>query len=316
MRLITFLLALVVFTPLYSQDFVLASYNCENAFDTIHDEGKNDYEFLPQGNRRWSRKRMFTKLKNIGKVILSIDSVKPADVICLEEVENDTVLTYLTRNTPLARIGYRYIMTNSLDERGINVAIIYSPFSFHLISSHTIRPRIDGFTRDVLHATGWIAGGDTLDVFAVHLPSKLNGKTSERNRLTIASQIMQSIDSLRKVRTNLNAVIMGDFNDGPESRVVKQGFSGLVNLMTGHHQSYKYQGHWDCIDQILVNKEMVHRVKESGVAARQFLLESDGKYSGTKPRRTFTGWNYNPSGFSDHLPVYLRIDSSRHQDAH
>lgn len=314
-RLITFLLALTISASLFSQDFVLASYNCENAFDTIHDEGKNDYEFLPQGNRRWSRKRMFNKLKNIGKVILSIDSVKPADIICLEEVENDTVLTYLTCNTSLARIGYRYVMTSSLDERGIDVAILYSPFTFHLISSHIIRPRIDGFTRDVLHVTGWIAGGDTLDVFAVHLPSKLKGKTSERNRLIIASQIMDCIDSLRSVRSNLNAVIMGDFNDGPGSKVVRQGFGGMTNLMTRRHQSYKYQGRWDCIDQILVNKEMLHRVKESGVATRQFLLEPDERYSGTKPRRTFVGWNYNASGFSDHLPVYLRIGNTQHRDA-
>ena len=27
----------------------IAFYNLENVFDTIHDEGKNDYEYLPDG---------------------------------------------------------------------------------------------------------------------------------------------------------------------------------------------------------------------------------------------------------------------------
>ena len=29
---------------------VLRLYNLENLFDTIHDAGKNDYEFLPDGS--------------------------------------------------------------------------------------------------------------------------------------------------------------------------------------------------------------------------------------------------------------------------
>ena len=28
-------------------------YNQENLFDTIHDEGKRDFEFLPNGSYRW-----------------------------------------------------------------------------------------------------------------------------------------------------------------------------------------------------------------------------------------------------------------------
>ena len=28
-------------------------YNLENLFDTIHDKGKNDYEFLPDGTNKW-----------------------------------------------------------------------------------------------------------------------------------------------------------------------------------------------------------------------------------------------------------------------
>lgn len=285
-----------------SQTFRVATYNCENAFDTIHDVGKNDTEFLPDGNRRWTRGRMFTKLKNIGKVIMSIDSIRPVDVICLNEVENDTVLTYLTRNTALSRVGYNYIMTNSPDERGIDVALLYSPLTFHLISYDFIRPRIVAKTRDVLHACGWVDDHDTIDIFAVHLPSKLNGRTSEKNRMVIARQIMSYVDSLNHIRKSPCIVVLGDFNDGPNSSVVKEGFKELTDLMTSDDHSYKYQGQWGCIDQILVNDAMKQKNVNAEVAVRPFMLEPDDKFSGLKPKRTFVGWKYN-HGFSDHLPV-------------
>ena len=34
--------------------YSVAFYNMENLFDTIHDEGKNDYEYLPNGTNQWN----------------------------------------------------------------------------------------------------------------------------------------------------------------------------------------------------------------------------------------------------------------------
>ena len=36
--------------------YSVAFYNLENLFDTIHDAGKNDYEFLPDGSRSEERR--------------------------------------------------------------------------------------------------------------------------------------------------------------------------------------------------------------------------------------------------------------------
>ena len=41
-------------------------YNLENLFDTIHDPGKNDYEFLPDGTNKWGTLKYVNKLKNHG----------------------------------------------------------------------------------------------------------------------------------------------------------------------------------------------------------------------------------------------------------
>ena len=40
-----------------SQNHVIGFYNLENLFDTIHDDGKNDYEYLPKGKNRWDSKQ-------------------------------------------------------------------------------------------------------------------------------------------------------------------------------------------------------------------------------------------------------------------
>ena len=294
------------------QTFTIASYNCENAFDTLHDAGKEDYDFLPGGTHHWTRHRMYTKLNGIAKVIASVDSLRPVDVVCLCEVENDSVMTWLTERTVLHRMGYRYVMTHSLDERGVDVALLYQPFTFHLLYYNSIRPQIEGHTRDVLHATGTIASGDTLDVFAVHLPSKLKGKTSEGYRKTIARQIMHAVDSLEAVRTQPNVVVLGDFNDEANTPTLRNFTKGgrLESAAVPSQQkkhSYKYQGVWSGIDHILVNKNMKRRLVATDVVSHSFLLEEDQKFGGVKPKRTFVGWKYN-GGFSDHLPIVASFD--------
>ena len=43
------------------------TFNVENLFDTMHDEGKNDYEYLPEGANGWTRERYLRKLRNVGE---------------------------------------------------------------------------------------------------------------------------------------------------------------------------------------------------------------------------------------------------------
>ena len=148
--------------------FIVMSYNIENAFDTIHDEGKNDQEFCAGGERGWNRYRLFEKLRGVSKVIAAADEQRPIDLIGLCEVENDTVMKYLTRYTPLKHIGYQHIITESNDERGIDVALLYSPFTFHPIETQKIRVSTKNeTTRDVLHVTGTLNNGDTSATWAM-----------------------------------------------------------------------------------------------------------------------------------------------------
>ena len=287
------------------QSFTVMSYNIENAFDTMHDEGKNDYEFCEGGERKWSYTRLFNKLKSVGKVIAAADEKRPLDLIGLCEVENDTVMHYLTQRTPLRTIGYKYLMTHSPDERGIDVALLYSPFTFHPFENQSIRNSLPKQqTRDILHVAGTLASGDTLDVYVVHLPSKKGGSEGHRLSMHLCQQLQAHTDSVRQHRHHLNIIVMGDFNAETNSQQLKL-------LTRSHHLidrtaklqpgTYKYQGEWSILDHILTHTTTLSH-QQTRILTLPFLLEKDSPNGGEKPKRTYLGPAYK-GGISDHLPV-------------
>ena len=122
--------------------FTFVELNCENLFDYMHDIGKEDTEFTPDGSYHWTKSRYWKKLDRTGQTILSCAdsaSLSIPDMAVLCEVENDTVLHDLTCRSLLRGARYEYVMTSSPDRRGIDVALLYSPFTFRLLSSHAVR---------------------------------------------------------------------------------------------------------------------------------------------------------------------------------
>ena len=288
-----------------AQTFTIMSYNIENAFDTIHDEGKNDYEYCDGGERKWSQYRLFQKLKSVGKVIAAADEKRPIDLIGLCEVENDTVMQCLTQRTSLSSLGYRYIMTNSLDERGIDVALLYSPFTFHPIETESIRPKTKkDKTRDILHVAGTIAGGDTLDVYVVHLPSKRGGSEGQKLSMSICQQLQAHTDSVRTLRQHPNLLIMGDFNaetNAPQLKILTRSHHLIDRTAKLQPGTYKYQGEWSILDHILTHTTTLSH-QQTRILNLSFLTEPDPTHGNVKPYRTYQGPVYQ-GGVSDHLPV-------------
>ena len=74
--------------------YVIGFYNLENLFDTYHDEGKNDYEYLPDGANAWTEAKYAKKLQNMAKVIAEMKKDNGAwhAVLGVSEVENRHVL--------------------------------------------------------------------------------------------------------------------------------------------------------------------------------------------------------------------------------
>ena len=69
----------------------VAFYNLENVFDTIHDEGKNDYEYLPDGGMKWTSFKYEQKIQNMAYAIAQLgtdEDPRGAACVGVSEVEN------------------------------------------------------------------------------------------------------------------------------------------------------------------------------------------------------------------------------------
>ena len=312
--------------------FTFVELNCENLFDYTHDEGKDDMEWTPTSIRHWNKGRYWRKLNNIGQEIISCGETPSLnregrggspptwqlpDMVALCEVENDSVVRDLTKRSMLRNAGYEYLITQSPDLRGIDVALLYAPTSFRLIRSYALRVKpLPGMrpTRDILYACGEIISGDTLHVFVVHAPSRFGGERQTRpNRRVVGERLMASIDSIRSLHPNPRIIVAGDFNDGDNDALLtylhSQRLHNISEGAMGHHgakATYKNQGRWENIDHILVSSAMVRSFQEVYVHDPEFLTEEDSKYGGRQPHRNYNGMRYQ-RGFSDHLPLVARF---------
>ena len=301
--------------------------NCENLFDTERDSLKQDTEYLPESPRRWTRTRYWKKLDNISRAVVSCgrDSAgwELPGIVALCEVENDTVMRDLTQRSLLRNARYEYVITDSPDVRGIDVALMYSPFSFSLMRHYALRVEpLKGMrpTRDILYACGRVINGDTLHIFIVHAPSRYSGERLTRShRLQVMRRLKTSIDSLRNTCGEPSIIIAGDLNDNDDSPSLKylSDDCGMTDVSAGCHgahgakASYKYKGGWNSFDHILVSGGLLASFIDCRVHDPEFLLEDDKKYGGIKPFRTYYGYRFQ-NGYSDHLPLVARFNVSPH----
>ena len=88
-------------------------YNQENLFDTCHDEGKNDYEFLPTGTYKWNGLKYTNKLRNMARVLSEMGTDVLPGVGCaaigVSEVENAKCLTDLCNQEPLKARNMQFV---------------------------------------------------------------------------------------------------------------------------------------------------------------------------------------------------------------
>lgn len=306
-------------------------YNVENLFDTHDNPDTDDDLFTPAGGLHWTYKRYKAKLMNVCKVIVAAGGWQPPDVIGFCEVENDSVLYDLFENTPLSRYRYKIVHYESPDRRGIDVALAYNRQTVGCLNSKIYRiSRGNLSTRDIL-CVKVLMGGDTCHVFINHWPSRASGQLdTEKDRFAAAGMLRQATDSILKRNPDARILIMGDFNDEPDDESLTEVLkarpgqeesrsAGLYNLACPNgggdliQGTLKYQGTWNIFDQIIVSAGMLNdtrglHVKPDGftILNNLFLLEPDDTYTGYKPFRTYSGYNYK-GGFSDHLPVYIDV---------
>lgn len=216
---------------------MIVSYNVENLFDTIHDERINDVEFTPEGAKHWTSHRYHRKLQHISQTISRVGGRIWPSLVTLVEVENAGVIEDLLHLYGLWGKGYRYVITNSPDPRGVDVAMLYRITDLELLSKSEYAVDFTNApykkSRNVLECKFRLPNNDTLYAYGVHFPSRREGVgKSEPFRCDVAYLIRDRINHLYeslslKGKLNTHFIVMGDFNEESHEKAIKEVLSAL-----------------------------------------------------------------------------------------
>ena len=301
----------------------IAFYNLENLFDTIDDPDTLDDDFTPDGRKKWNVKRYNRKLKKLTSVISQIGEEKTDNapvIVGVAEVENEKVLIDLINGKELAEHNYGIAHHDSQDERGIEVALLYQKKHFELLDSKAVplllynEEGAQDYTRDILYVKGKLKG-ELVHILVNHWPSRRKGTLETEPKRIKAAQTVHEI--INTIDSEARIMIMGDFNDNPNSPSIKQHlvtenfynpFESLYNKGKG---TATHDNDWYLFDQIIFSRnffdeenDLVYRRAE--IFEEHFLKSWKGKRKGS-PFRTYIG-KWHQGGFSDHFPVYITLE--------
>lgn len=342
MKRLTNIIGLMLFCILsvYSQNkrfgmYAVGFYNLENLFDTIHDEGKNDYEFLANGSYKWNGMKYKSKLKNMSTVLSQIGTDKlpniGASVIGVSEVENDRVMQDLINQPALKERGMKFIHIEGPDSRGVDCAFLYNPRFFvpgKYFLKYYVHPEDTSYrTRGFLTVQGKLAGDD-ITFIVCHWPSRF--ATSYYRELA-GQQVRALKDSIMQADPKMKVIVMGDLNDDPFDDSVSKALGAKREIKdTGKKDMYNpwwnklskegqgtlmYDGKWNLFDQIIMSSTLLNeegvkdystlKFHKADIFKRNYLFQTEGRYKGNIKRTTAGGSWLN--GYSDHLPVVVYL---------
>ncbi len=316
-------------------EFKVASYNVENLFDALKN-GTEYKDYIP-GKHNWSKRMVDIKLTNISEVLCDMN----ADIVALQEIENEGVLIQLQKRLKRVGCAYPYRSIVRKKKTTIRVAILSR---FAIVDEREIQVNYSKRDRNILETTVEI-DGQTLTLFANHWKAKSRSGYESR-RVNYARALMKRIDKLPKNREYL---IVGDLNAHyDEYRVLSKrlndtkGKTGINHILKtikgedlvteeliqrdreGRHfnlwlelapakrWSHKYYGHRGSIDHILIPQTLVDRrgidyVNNSfGVFRAPYLFTREGWINGW----VYSGSKHKGKGYSDHLPIYASFSTA------
>ena len=327
-----------------SRSVTIMTFNVENLFDSSHDEGKNDYTYLPLAeksteqhqaqcaavevsrwrdeclNLDWSEQVLVRKLNAVAASILANgDNGRGPDIVVLQEVENRAVLERLRRDH-LAPAGYGpAIHIEGSDARGIDVAFLSrlpvrgKPVQ-HATRFTDIDKKTEKDTRGILEATFVLPDGALLTGYAVHFPAPFHPAA-----LRVQSYVSLA-SLLHNLPANRPAFAAGDFNTIAAERWILDQHTARdwtiahlagCNECRGTHY-YARNDDWSFLDMILVNP-----VLTNGATNGWALEKSATRVANAWPQQSTssgTPQRFNGAtgqGVSDHWPLKIRLQQIR-----
>lgn len=318
-------------------------YNVENLFDTVDDSLTIDEDYTLNGKNHYSEEDYLEKIHKTAKVISEIGSDndnRGPSIIGLAEVENYKVLQDLVNSFQLQSSAYQIIHKDSPDRRGIDVALLYTDQDFLPIDIKFVEVRLWNergeriYTRDILYVNG-ILDNEEIHIIVNHWPSRRGGKSrSETKRMKTAYLVRQLTDSIFLNDPDSKILILGDFNDDPVDKSIKEGllkplqvenntlypfFNPMEIMFKKGWNSMAYRDGLHLFDQVILSSNLKrgsdgikgYFFYRAGIYNPSYLISQKGKYKGY-PLRSFEN-NHYAGGYSDHFPVYVELIKSDSQ---
>lgn len=302
-------------------------YNVENLFtpDLVF---RNRLAPSVSGLKNWNRERYENKLHKIAKVFQLTKEVNGQlpMLIGISEVQGKKPLEDILKLEPFNG-SFGFIHYESMDERGVDVALLYDQSKIQVISSEPITflfeiedadPENYDATRDVLWCKLKYEEA-VFHVFVLHLPSKRDLDVNQPKRLHILKELREKINFLQN--ENEAVVLMGDFNQNPDEgylfdflfneKHVKSLTNPFSEIFKGRVFSTFHYKIGLLFDQILISDQFLnhHNFPLTYDSAEVFnhpqISNWDKKFLG-RPFRTFVGTRYL-GGYSDHFPVIVKF---------
>ncbi len=326
-RKLSLTLALLALTQIgptptaHGDEFVIASWNCENLFDTADDpKVEGDEEYTPNSPKHWTKERLNIKLTNLASIISKMKDGQGPDVLGLCEIENRKVVEMLVEKLqPLGR-KYEIIHKDSPSERGIDCAILFDSSVFSLADSkfHHVDA---GKTRDIVEVKLRRNDSD-LYVFMDHWPSRHHEEPA-RNRA--ADTARKRIDEILAADPQADIILLGDFNDESTDESIRDHlrtatsqehlppgelFDTTAVIRAAGKGTFVYKNKWDMLDHIIISPGLLNpqgfQWKEGSSQRLEFPeLFYQPKYPDAlnRPSTSYTKNVFHKNGYSDHLPL-------------
>ncbi len=317
--------------------YTLMFYNLENLYDTVDDPLTDDDDFTPMGDKRWTRDKYLKKLANLSEIFSAVASAHNGFPVVagVSEVENLRVLQDLVAQKRMSGAHYKCIHFESNDARGVEVGMLYRPDKFTLMGCEplklVLRSGREYIGRDILAAWGEIEG-EMFVFYICHFLSRRGGVASSAGfRRAGAETARDHAAALRKDYPDIKVVIMGDMNDSPSDYAlaellkarkspfnVPEGeyFNPFWKLADEGLGTSIHNHRWVLYDNIIVSHNMLPAWPElkgfricridgknhyAEIFRRNFMLKKGA------PRRSYYGNTFD-NGYSDHLPVLIKLD--------
>lgn len=320
-------------------------WNLENLFDVLDSPRRPDWFQKTIKNELigWNEAILDKKISQLCSIIKKLNNGLGPDILGVCEIENEFVVKKLMDKVGQeVNRSYKVLHKDTKDQRGIDIAIIYDQEKYKDDDRvFTLEIMKRSATRDLFQINLTTrTGNHELILIGNHWPSRLGGKfESEPYRMMVGEILSYWVDRIYEIKRteqndvnyNPSIVIMGDFNDQPYDRSITNYlnststiervknartpilFNTMYPFLDSQLGTHVYGNEVNVLDQFMVSKALTidsntypFQFISSNIVQFPELMKGD-YHTPIRFSRPSAGAEFNPNGYSDHLPIEMII---------